>query len=305
MAFLMKGQKFRDRFTTVRKTGERVLRFQYPVIVEPKIDDIRCRVHAVRNVLGWCEGVQFLSYADKPLHNLDQFAYPFVDLFNNIQSINNIDCGVEVNGNFNDSYRWTRSSTGAPKELNPGMVHFHLFDLPDSKLLYEERRQILKGLADMLTTYRLKCSALGGVTAFSDEDVEAIYDQYRARGFEGAMLKTLNHAYQIGKRSWDWYKLKPEDDADGVIIDFTEAVATVETATHKIGDGLGRVGSVTVKCEDGSVASPSGIAHDLGRGMFENPGKYLDLWCEFRFMERDRQGGYRHPIFHRIREAKA
>lgn len=298
MAFLMKGQKWRDRFSR----GQ--LRFQYPVIVEPKIDDIRCRVQAVRDPVGWCVGVGFLSYAEKPLHNLGYFAHPFIALFNNLQSINNIDCGVEVNCNFNDSYRWVRSSRGIPTGLSQSQVMFHLFDLPDSGEPYDERRHLLKGVADLLTAHNLHCSTVGGVTARNDEDVEAIYAQYRTRGFEGAMLKTLHHEYQIGKRSWDWYKLKPEDDADGVIIDFTEAVATVKTETHNIGDGLGRIGSVKVRCEDGSIAQPSGISHELGRDMFENPGKYLDLWCEFRFMERDRQGGYRHPIFHRIREAK-
>ena len=60
-----------------------------------------------------------------------------------------------------------------------------------------------------------------------------------------------------------------------------------------------------VKVEDGSEASPHGIAHDLGRDMHENPEKYIGQWAEFKYMERDRQGGYRHPVFYRLREAKA
>jgi len=104
--------------------------------------------------------------------------------------------------------------------------------------------------------------------------------------------------YERGKRTYGWLKLKPEDDADGIITGINQAFS-------ETGEALGRAGSVDVLCADKSKASPSGIPHPLGRDMWENPQKYLGQWCEFRFMERDRQGGYRHPNFHRIREAKA
>jgi hypothetical protein len=38
--------------------------------------------------------------------------------------------------------------------------------------------------------------------------------------------------------------------------------------------------------------------------MYANPEQYIGQWCEFKFMERDRAGGYRHPSLVRLREAK-
>lgn len=49
------------------------------------------------------------------------------------------------------------------------------------------------------------------------------------------MVKVMDHLYQLGKRSQDWLKLKPEETADGVIIGFVEAVATADSMTHRVG----------------------------------------------------------------------
>jgi ATP-dependent DNA ligase len=120
----------------------------------------------------------------------------------------------------------------------------------------------------------------------------------RARGYEGLMVKSMQGMYEAGKRTYGWLKVKPDNDADGVIVALHEAHAQDGTA-------LGRVGSATIDVDDGSTATPHGISHDLGRDMFENPAKYIGQWVEFKFMERDRRGGYRHPTFRRLREAKA
>jgi hypothetical protein len=126
---------------------------------------------------------------------------------------------------------------------------------------------------------------------------EQFFEDMQSAGYEGAMLKNAQHLY-VRKRSWDWLKMKSELDGDGKIIDMREAVS-------EVGEPLGRIGSVHVLLEDGSSAWPAGIAHELGRQMMKNPDAFLGEWCEFVYMERDRQGGYRHPRFKRIREAKA
>ena len=120
------------------------------------------------------------------------------------------------------------------------------------------------------------------------------------------MVKAWEHLYQIGKRSQDWLKMKPEDTLDGKIEGLIEAVASTDNHVtgQKIGDKLGRVGSVVVRLEDGSVARPHGIEHGLGREMLAHPERFIGEWCEFAYMERDTQGGYRHPTFRRIRDKK-
>jgi hypothetical protein len=107
-------------------------------------------------------------------------------------------------------------------------------------------------------------------------------------------------------------KIKPSDPADGKITGFTEAVSSVDevcpdtgSITVPKGTPLGRAGSISVVCEDGSTAAPSGLPHALAKELWENQSHYVGQWIEFQYMERDRAGGYRHPTYNRFREAKA
>jgi ATP-dependent DNA ligase len=142
--------------------------------------------------------------------------------------------------------------------------------------------------------------------AHDEKDVQVLYAECRRRSVEGVMVKLPGHLYQR-KRTHDWYKLKPEETHDGRITGVIEAVCGKDQPELglSVGDKLGRTGSVTVQLEDGSIAAPHGIPHTLGRAMHENPEKYIGRWCEFSCMEVDRQGGYRHPVFKRLREDKA
>lgn len=282
MAFLMKGKVY----------GERKHLLKFPVIAEVKYDEIRLHVKMTD------QGPVFLSYAEKPLYNLDRWKDVFWEFMHKF-GYDNLDMGVLVNKNFNDSYRWVRSSRGAPKELNEGMVEFFLFDLPDYTGTAYEVRKPLRTLAveALRNTW--------GLAAFVPEakviEDEAALDEYfynvRSRGYEGLMVKSLDHTYQPGKRIDGWLKMKPEETFDGCITGVNQAFAEDGTPHD-------RAGSVTVVLEDGSTASPAGLEWGLARAMWADPSKYIGQWVEFKCMERDRQGGYRHPSFVRFREPK-
>lgn len=216
--------------------------------------------------------------------------------------LNELDCGIQVNRNFNDTYRLVRSSRGTPADLNIHTLDVYLFDLPDyGAMSWEERVHIRNRIANtLLPNMRTPLHTL----AYSESEVEQAYKELRDRGFEGAMLKTLDGLYER-RRGYSWYKIKPSETVDGKIVALTEAVCGKDHGQFRKGDPLGRIGSVDVLCEDGSTHSPHGITHELGRDMFLNPDKYLGQWVEFERMEEDRQGGSRHPIFKRLREAKA
>lgn len=309
MAQLMKGETFKDALKLVRGQP----RFEYPLIVEEKADEIRCRVRWSREVPGG--KVTFESYAGKPLHNLEHFEPMFWAYFravhpmpDNLHHCTEFDVGVLVNGNFNDSYRYTRSSSGLPKEkfdkktqttapaLFPEMVQFIIFDLPENQKPFIDRMIDIDFAADGLRHYGLNCIRPARSHCTDEAQVWEAYARYRTLGKEGAMGKTLHHTYQR-RRTFDWMKIKPSEDHDGQITGFNEAVS-------ESGQPLGRVGSINVTCADGSTAAPSGIPHALGKELWENQSRYVGQWIEFYCMERDRQGGYRHPIYHRFREDK-
>lgn len=275
---------------------------QYPCFVEPKVDEIRCRV-AVFGGFPDHGSVKFESYSGKPLANLDRFSRVFLELANATGNWE-FDCGFECNGNFNDSYRWVRSTKAPPEDLLPCIKKFYLFDLPKFDGPYYGRRIRVRQVSAYADAAGIPVYALPSKAAASEEEVHALYDMYRSFGHEGAMVKSREGLY-VRKRSADWLKLKPEEDASGIIEGINMAYCGVDQPELglRAGDPLGRAGSVRIRLPDGSVAEPHGIAHDTGRDMIENPQAYIGETCDFKFMERDRQGGYRHPTFHRIREA--
>lgn len=275
----------------------------YPCVAEVKRDEIRCHVKVHPQSYLGTHPVKFLSYAGKPLANMQMFAAQFIVLSRAVGLLE-FDCGFEVNGNFADSYRWVRSTRGVPNDLLFAHKAFVLYDLPEQgdkpySLRAEHFGEVLDRAPWLEVPYAVRCH--------SPEEVEAFYAEMLAAGYEGAMVKTFEHLYEPGKRTYGWLKMKPEEDADGVVVGFIEAECRKDQPEKglRVGDKLGRAGSVLVRCEDGSEAAPHGIPHDLGREMHLHPERFLGEWCEFKYMERDRQGGYRHPRWFRLREAKA
>lgn len=262
----------------------------YPVLAEVKHDEIRLHVSLVDG------DIVFLSYAGKPLHNLAEFADRFAALLEQ-EKITELDCGVEVNGTYADSYRWVRSKNGKPKDLLNAEIKFFLFDCPDLEKEFGLRYGELDFIAREGTYRGLPMHRPARRHCYNEAEVDAYFIEVREQGFEGLMVKTYNHYYQPGKRIDGWLKMKPEDNADGRITAVNRAYAADGTPHN-------RAGSVDVTLEDGSTASPGGFEHGLATDMLANPEKYIGQWLEFRFMERDRQGGYRHPSFVRFREDK-
>lgn len=155
MSQLMKGETWQDACKLVRGQP----RFQYPVMVEAKADEIRCRVYKSGGE------ILFESYAEKPLHNMDLLATAFHLVFKQMQ-ITELDVGILVNGNFNDSYRWVRSARGIPKAkksmlglgfdapaLDQGMVQVIVFDVPESTDQYIDRMIVADFAASGLRQY--------------------------------------------------------------------------------------------------------------------------------------------------------
>lgn len=300
MEFLMKGKVF----------SEHKHKLVYPVVAEIKYDEIRLHVRRFVNARNY-HVLEFLSYSGKPLHNLDRWADQFKQ-YMIVHGLYDLDLGLEVNGNFNDSYRWSRSSTGIPKEkldkktgkiapaLNVGMVRFVLFDIPQYQQPFRERRVLLDSACAAARLMDIPMDRPESWVVESEAELDAKFIERRELGDEGLMVKDLVHKYiaGVGKRIDGWLKMKPEMDCDGVVTKVNQAISI-----H--GVPLPRAGSIDVLMNDGSTASPAGINHALGALMWLHPEEYVGQWCEFVCMERDRKGGYRHPVFKRLREAKA
>lgn len=287
MPTLMKGHTF-------KKHGHKMT---YPCYVEAKEDEVRCHLKITREIL---------SYEGKRLYNLEMAAQNVFALMHDY-GLSELDTGVLVNGNYADTIRYVRSHA-VPEDLRGARVEFIVFDAPNwGGEPYYDRDDKLSAMVQYGQAVGAPVRRPHYVIAESPEEVHEAYAKYREQGFEGAMVKSTNHTYERGKRIYGWLKYKPEEDADGVVTALHEAHAQEDQPARGIrkGDPLGRIGSATLRVGAGdavSYATPHGIPHELGRDMYLHPEKYIGREVEFKYMERDRQGGYRHPTWHRFRE---
>lgn len=144
----------------------------------------------------------------------------------------------------------------------------------------------------MIESYEIK--------ATSEDDFHKKIQHYMNRfieqGYEGVVIKTLDHVYQPSagtRRSKDWIKIKPEEDADGVIVSIDEGE----------GDDRGLAGVFKIRWMTNIFPVSSGkIKRDMRKYMFEHPELYIGKTLEFKYQQLSKYGVPRHAYAVKIRE---
>lgn len=125
----------------------------------------------------------------------------------------------------------------------------------------------------------------------------AMYELVREAGFEGLVIKSYDQLFRNGKVT-GWWKLKPEIEEDGTIIDVVLGDADKGNA--------GKVVGFVVRLENGQTANATGFTKAFMEYATEqcqipnNP--FLGRICEVTAMERTQDGKLRHPKFKRLRD---
>lgn len=126
--------------------------------------------------------------------------------------------------------------------------------------------------------------------------IQKYYNEFLESGYEGAVIKTINHVYQPSagtRRSKDWIKVKPSADSDGIIIGIEEAD----------GEGRGMVGNFKVSWLDIIFdVAPSKMNHDTRTFIFDNKDKFIGKKVEFTYQLLSKYGVPRHAYATKIRE---
>src|SRR5690606_26460927 len=130
----------------------------------------------------------------------DRFAPQWAELAR-VTGVFEFDAGFEANGNYNDSYRWVRSSNGLPADLKDAPTLFFLFDLPTVPGDFQRRMSVRHSVAVIAVAEGTNVEQPAGQWANAGEDVDRLYLNSRAGGFEGLMVKSLGHQYESGKRT--------------------------------------------------------------------------------------------------------
>lgn len=299
---VMKGGEFSE------KRAEKWLKEDGAVIVQIKRDEFRCVVQ-----VNWQAehepSVTFTSASGGPLYNLDMFSAMFLEM-SHFYGTNRFDMGVCINDSFDLTRRTLRASTkpydlsglteqtiagkrkkDAPHYIGKLKARFWFYDLPDADLTYRSRRMDMATLAMNFPEYTATPET---EELYTIAEINAWFSKARLAGHEGIMVKRVDHKWEPTRRPDSWMKLKPNDEVDGRIIGFTDGK----------GKFAGLIGSLICEAEDGSTFTISGMT-DVERHDFTlAKAEMLGVWVTATYMERDTQGGYRHPQFHRIHEEK-
>ncbi|ACJ14552.1 DNA ligase [Kluyvera phage Kvp1] len=124
-------------------------------------------------------------------------------------------------------------------------------------------------------------------------ELQELYEKARADGHEGLVVKDPLEVYKRGKKS-GWWKLKPENEADGIIQGLvwgTEGLANE-----------GKVIGFEVLLESGRVVNATNISRTLmdeftNTVNIEGETYYNGHACQVAYMEETPDGSLRHPSF--------
>ncbi|AZS06438.1 putative ATP-dependent DNA ligase [Klebsiella phage Henu1] len=163
------------------------------------------------------------------------------------------------------------------------------------------------------------------------DELDALYRQKREEGHEGLVVKGPRGIYKRGKKS-GWWKLKPENEADGIVVGLNWGTPGLSNE--------GKVIGFDVLLESGRVVSANNIsqalmeeftdkvkAHtmcangcqmskDVGMDNHSCAGKcaydqhpsnnpYEGWACQIKYMEETPDGSLRHPSFDKWRGTEA
>lgn len=301
---VMKGVKYTE------KRARQWLEQDCAVIAQIKRDEIRCTVEVCIDGT-----VVYTSASGKPLYNLGCFDTHWRNVELQFKQ-GTYDSGVCVNESF-DLTRRTVMASKKKYDLSGKTEHhildkktgseykgnlrafFYLYDLPTLKESYFDRR-ILMAYMHAQFPEILRCpetwvvmpQVMGDIDG-AIKELDSLFEQATNNMHEGLMVKRVEFEYKEG-RTTDWMKMKPEEEADGVITGYNPGY----------GKYAGQIGSINVTFEDGSKCAVSGISDGMRMDFTRNGAEYIGCAVEIRYMHRDSDGGYRHPRFYRFHPDK-
>jgi len=125
------------------------------------------------------------------------------------------------------------------------------------------------------------------------EDAERMYHEFRARKFEGAIVKQLNGFYTF-VRNDEWMKMKPLEDEEFEIVGMLNGTGRNK---HRLGKLIVRDSATGTETRCGG-----GLSDKQRDEFWANQEKYIGKFATVKFMEKTKAGKLRHPRFKCIRE---
>ena len=103
--------------------------------------------------------------------------------------------------------------------INLEKIEYHIYDIIDTTLNFEQRNKIIK---DLFSNNKYnKLVYVNTIQINSEEDIKNNHIKFLENGYEGTMIRNKDSLYKIKQRSHDLLKYKDFQDAEFKIVDYT------------------------------------------------------------------------------------
>lgn len=275
-------------------------KLQYPLLVQPKLDGIRCIIR---------DGVA-LSRQLKPVPN----GYLQFRVKRYAECLEGFD-GELIVGDPTDETAYRKTMSGMMSRDGSPDFTYHAYDtwnMPDK--VYQYRRACIFARSEGIPFVQIVCTDI----VESPEGVIDAFERHVAAGYEGAILRATSGLYKYGRstvKEQYLLKYKEFDDAEALVVGFEERM---HNANEKETDNLGHAKRSTAKaglvptgtlgalvCEMLPDGGPEYIKFKIGTGfddetrqeIWDNRDKYLGRLAKFKYFGGGDYTAPRFPVF--------
>lgn len=239
---------------------KRLAKWGYPVIIQPKLDGVRCRV-IMKN-----GEISLLSSEERLIESV-----PHINQFFYEKGL--AQSGLELDGELyyhGRSFEDISSITSRTKNIHDEYhnIQFHLFDLVDESMAQSERLMCLWDLSDhyrLQPANFLEGSPIRHVPTRLAQSFEELWDYYQyflEQKYEGIIVRHPQAPY-IRRRSIYMMKFKPKKD------DWYTVIGSYEETSIN-GEPKGRLGSIECVGSTGGIFTVgSGLTDEQRRKYWE------------------------------------
>lgn len=271
-------------------------RVNYPCIVQPKLDGVRC-ISTVKDGV-----VTMLTRKDKVIVSMPHIA----------EELSKLPDGTYDGELFNNGLLFDEISGTVRRQyfdpLVSTKVNYFLYDGYTDDISkhqpYAVRRAALDEVLGNVFEHGARYINLNESRVVNDEEeLQASHTEYLSQGYEGSMVRTeiltkktktwADPGYEH-KRSFALLKLKDFLDDDFEVVGIQEEV-------DKYGNLKGRTGAFILKTSDDRLFTASGIKDEIKRDSFDDRGAYIGKTAIIKYFELTPDGIPRFPNFVGIR----
>lgn len=264
---------------------------KYPLLCSPKLDGLR----------GIIKNNRAKSRTFKDL--------PSIQVQNDFCGIEHLD-GEFIEGDECDGDVYNRSQSHVMSVDKPGDITYHIFDYCHPDWLDKPFMLRWEKASDLIRDNEIY-KIVPHEWVETPEELIIFEEKCLSAGYEGVIARNPYAPYKLGRSTFNqgWmYKIKREDDVEGVVVGFVEQMTNNNTQTldelqyatrsdHKDNkEPAGTLGKFKVLF-DGEIISvaPGKFSHDDRKFIWENQELFIDALLKFRHFPHGRKDKPRHP----------